>query len=138
MMKYTGYLGHVKFDDEADIFHGEVINIRDVITFQGKSVDKIRQAFEDSIEDYLDLCAERGEEPNRPSFGIDNVVFKHVHLQVNQRNGNFIIISVEDWEKTIEILYVFQNTSLMQQIKESAESHRNRSGYQPTEEIYNF
>ncbi len=39
MMEYKGYLSRVEFDDEAHIFHGEVINIRDVITFQGKSVD---------------------------------------------------------------------------------------------------
>ena len=68
MMEYKGYLSHVEFDDEADIFHGEVINIRDVITFQGKSVDELRQAFEDSVEDYLDFCAEREEEPDKPLF----------------------------------------------------------------------
>ena len=35
MFKYKGYIGHVIFDEEAEIFHGEVINIKDVITFQG-------------------------------------------------------------------------------------------------------
>ncbi len=69
MMKYKGYLAQVEFDSEANIFHGEVINIRDVITFQGKSVDELRQAFEDSVEDYLEFCAERGEEPEHPFSG---------------------------------------------------------------------
>jgi predicted HicB family RNase H-like nuclease len=69
MMEYKGYLGHAEFDDEANIFHGEGINIRDVITFQGKSVDELRQAFEDSVEDYLAFCAERGEEPEQPFSG---------------------------------------------------------------------
>lgn len=69
MMEYKGYLSYVKFDDAADIFYGEVINIRDVITFQGKSVEELRQAFEDSVEDYLAFCAERGEEPDRPFSG---------------------------------------------------------------------
>ena len=36
MMKYKGYVGKVEFDDEAGIFHGEVLDTRDVITFQGK------------------------------------------------------------------------------------------------------
>ena len=63
MMEYKGYLAQVEFDDEASLFHGEVINIRDVITFQGQSVDELRQAFEDSVEDYLEFCAERGEQP---------------------------------------------------------------------------
>jgi predicted HicB family RNase H-like nuclease len=55
-----GYHGKVEFDDEAGIFHGDVINTRDVITFQGKSVAELKKAFRDSIEDYLTFCAERG------------------------------------------------------------------------------
>ena len=52
MMQYKGYVGNVEFDDEANIFHGDVINLRDVITFQGKTVDELRHAFQESIDDY--------------------------------------------------------------------------------------
>ena len=69
MMEYKGYMGHVEFDDESDIFHGEVINMRDVVTFQGENVDQIRQAFKDSVDDYLEFCAERGESPEKPYSG---------------------------------------------------------------------
>lgn len=69
MMEYKGYLADVEFDDEANIFHGEVINIRDVITFQGQTVNELRQAFFDSVEDYLEFCAERGEAPDKPFSG---------------------------------------------------------------------
>jgi predicted HicB family RNase H-like nuclease len=48
-MEYKGYLGKVEFDDEAQVFHGEVINIRDVITFEGTSVEELQRAFEDLI-----------------------------------------------------------------------------------------
>ena len=48
------------------IFHGEIINIRDVITFQGQSVAELTKAFRDSIEDYLQFCEERGESPEKP------------------------------------------------------------------------
>lgn len=69
MMKYKGYIGKVEFDDEAAIFHGEVINTRDVITFQGKSVAELKKAFRESIDDYLAFCAKRGEEPDKPFSG---------------------------------------------------------------------
>ena len=62
-MEYKGYIGKVEFDDEAGIFHGEVINTHDVITFQGDCVADLRQAFIDFIEDYLEFCASRGEKP---------------------------------------------------------------------------
>ena len=69
MMQYKGYSGRVEYDDEAEIFHGEVINTRDVITFQGKSVEEIKQAFRDSVEDYLEYCAKLGQEPEKPFTG---------------------------------------------------------------------
>jgi predicted HicB family RNase H-like nuclease len=61
MVQYKGYTGHVEFDDEAGLFHGEVLDLRDVITFQGESVEELEQAFRDSIDDYLDCCQERDE-----------------------------------------------------------------------------
>jgi predicted HicB family RNase H-like nuclease len=69
MLTYKGYTGHVEFDDEARLFHGEVLDTRDVITFQGRSVDEIEAAFRESIEDYLAFCAERGEQPDKPFSG---------------------------------------------------------------------
>lgn len=69
MLSYKGYTGHVEFDDEARLFHGEVLDTRDVITFQGRSVDEIESAFRDSVDDYLAFCAERGEAPDRPFSG---------------------------------------------------------------------
>ncbi len=69
MMEYHGYLGQVEFDDDAGIFHGEVINTRDVITFQGKTVDALRKAFQESVDDYLAFCKARGEAPDKPFSG---------------------------------------------------------------------
>ena len=63
------YVGKVEFDDEAGIFHGEVVGTRDVVTFQGKSVDELKTAFEQSIDDYLAFCKQRGEEPDKPLSG---------------------------------------------------------------------
>ncbi|OQA79937.1 MAG: hypothetical protein BWY32_01369 [bacterium ADurb.Bin243] len=33
-MEYKGFIGSVDYDGEASIFHGEIINNLDVITFQ--------------------------------------------------------------------------------------------------------
>jgi len=69
MMEYKGYFAKVEFDDEANIFHGEVINLRDVITFEGETVAELRTAFNESVEDYLEFCAERNEKPEKPYSG---------------------------------------------------------------------
>ena len=73
MMIYKEYYGVFEYDPEADIFHGEVINLSDVITFQGRSIDELKQALEDSVEDYLEFCAEKGKKPEKPYSGRFNV-----------------------------------------------------------------
>ena len=69
MLNYKGYTGHVEFDDEAGLFHGEVLDLKDVITFQGRSVEELERAFQESVDDYLAFCQERGEEPDKPFSG---------------------------------------------------------------------
>jgi predicted HicB family RNase H-like nuclease len=73
MLKYKGYQGFVVYDDEAKIFHGEIVGLRAVITFQGTSVNEIEEAFKDSIDDYLDWCKERGKEPEKAYSGKFNL-----------------------------------------------------------------
>jgi len=69
LMEYKGYFGNVEFDNDAGVFHGEVINMHDVVTFRGTSVEELRQELIDSVEDYLEFCAQRGEEPDKPFSG---------------------------------------------------------------------
>ncbi len=66
MMEYKGYIGHVEFDDEADILHGEVLLVRGIITFQGESIHEIRDAFRDSVDDYLEFCKKQNIAPENP------------------------------------------------------------------------
>ncbi|MEK2644074.1 type II toxin-antitoxin system HicB family antitoxin [Bdellovibrio sp. BCCA] len=63
MMSYKGYFASVEFDAEAKIFHGEVLGINDVITFQGTSVDELEKELRISVEDYLEFCAKEGKKP---------------------------------------------------------------------------
>jgi predicted HicB family RNase H-like nuclease len=82
-MTYKGYQATVDLDEEAGVFQGEVINTRDVITFQGSSFKKLKRAFEDSADDYLDFCASRREDPEKPFSGKSLVrVPPEVHREI--------------------------------------------------------
>ncbi|CAA9454638.1 MAG: HicB protein [uncultured Rubrobacteraceae bacterium] len=86
MLQYKGYTGRVEFDDEARLFHGEVIDLRDVVTFQGTSVEELEGAFRDSVDDYLEFCEERGEEPDKPFSGRFMLrLSPHLHREVYTR-----------------------------------------------------
>lgn len=69
MIDYKGYTGVFEFDPTIDAFHGRVVGLQDVVTFEGSSVEELRRAMEESVEDYLELCAEAGKEPERPYRG---------------------------------------------------------------------
>ena len=73
MLNYQGYIGHVAFDDAHEIFTGEVINTKDVITFQSKTAHGLKHAFIDSIEDYIEFCHKRNEDPEKPFSGKFNL-----------------------------------------------------------------
>ena len=69
MMEYEGYVAVFEFDPTIDAFHGEVANTVDTITFEGRSVDEIRTAFHESVDDYLELCEREGRRPDHPYSG---------------------------------------------------------------------
>lgn len=69
MIEYKGYTGVFEFDTSMDAFHGRVVGLRDVVTFQGRSLDELRREMAESVEDYLEFCGEVGKEPERPYRG---------------------------------------------------------------------
>jgi len=90
-MKYKNYEAFATYDEDARIFHGEVLHLRDVITFQGESVNELEQAFHDSVDDYLEFCKERGEKPEKPYSGkfllrLDPELHKKITAVAYKRN----------------------------------------------------
>jgi len=61
MTEYKGYIPNIEFDPDAGILHGEVVGIRDVVTFEGRSIEEVMQAFRDSVDDYLAFCVATGD-----------------------------------------------------------------------------
>ena len=100
MMEYKGYFAKVEFDDDDNIFHGEVINLRDVITFEGETVIELKKAFQDSVDDYLDFCALRGEDPEKPYSGkfvvrVEPELHKNITIEA-RKAGKSLNVWVND------------------------------------------
>jgi len=54
----------------------------------------------------------------------DQAIADHEPLRITRTQGkDFVILGAEDWEQLQETVYVLQNSSLMQQIKQSVVSH---------------
>lgn len=72
-MKYKGYEAVVEFDDEDRLFVGRVINTKDIIVFDGLSVDELEQSFYAVIDEYLADCESLGKIPDKPFSGRFNL-----------------------------------------------------------------
>jgi predicted HicB family RNase H-like nuclease len=70
MMEYKGYTGEItSVDEKQGLIHGHVIGVSDVITFEGKTTSELAEAFRESVDDYLEFCAEDSVEPEKPCSG---------------------------------------------------------------------
>ena len=65
---YKSYCGRALYDPETSIFHGEVVGVRDVVTFRGTTPGELKSAFSELVDDYLELCDSRNERPERNRF----------------------------------------------------------------------
>ena len=68
-MQHKGYKGCFEYDESSDIFHGQIIGIKDVVTFQGRSIDELKVALHDSVDDYLEMCEQEKKAPDKPFSG---------------------------------------------------------------------
>ena len=99
-LTYKGYQGRFEYDSNADIFHGEVLHLNDVVTFQGRSIDELKQTLADSVEDYLALCSEVGKEPEKPFSGRFNIrISPELHQKIAKKAAD-AGVSLNNWVLT--------------------------------------
>jgi predicted HicB family RNase H-like nuclease len=97
LLPYKGYTATVEFDSDEMVLHGRLTNIQDVVTFHAESVAQLPAAFEEAVDDYLELCRERGEEPDRPYSGrfvvrLDPQLHRRLAADAERRR-----ISINTW-----------------------------------------
>ena len=83
-MKYKGYEAVIEYDEVDRLFFGRVINTRDVISFDGETVDELQQSFEAAIDEYLEDCKQEGKEPDKAYSGQFNLrISSELHRQIS-------------------------------------------------------
>ena len=68
-MNYKGYAARIDYDDDDGIFTGRIAGIRDRVGFHADTVEGLREAFHEAVEDYLETCASLGKEPQKAYSG---------------------------------------------------------------------
>jgi predicted HicB family RNase H-like nuclease len=69
VMTYKGYAARIEYSDEDGAFVGHIAGIRDIVGFHGESVDGLRAAFAEAVDDYIGTCEKLGRAPQKPYSG---------------------------------------------------------------------
>lgn len=73
IMEYQGYVGSVEFSQEDNLFYGKVMGIRSLISYEGTTAKELVEDFHRAVEDYLLLCKETGQVPEKAYKGSFHV-----------------------------------------------------------------
>ncbi|RLD19810.1 MAG: toxin-antitoxin system HicB family antitoxin [Bacteroidetes bacterium] len=85
-LKHKEFIGSVHFSSEDDVFYGKVEGINDLVTFEGSTVQKLKSAFKEAVEDYVDLCESIGKQAFKSFKGSFNVRIKpELHSKAFER-----------------------------------------------------
>ena len=73
ILNYKGYPSNSEYSIEDGIVHGKIEGITDLVSFESESTnpDAIKQAFQESVDAYLDFCAEVGKSPENAGCVVD-------------------------------------------------------------------
>ena len=72
-LSYKGFIGSIEASFVDNCLFGKIEFIKDTITFEGETLIELKEAFEDAVDEYLELCKEIGKEPEKPFKGSFNV-----------------------------------------------------------------
>ena len=73
VMTVEGYHAKIEYDQELDLFRGEILGLNGGADFYGKNPKELRTEFKKSLQVFLDVCKKKGLEPRRNFSGKFNL-----------------------------------------------------------------
>ena len=73
ILEYKGYYTKIEYSAEDQVLYGKIEGIKDLVNFECESLDTVEEEFHNAVDDYLALCEDLGECPDKPYKGIFNV-----------------------------------------------------------------
>jgi len=73
VLRYKNFIGTVHFSPEDNVLFGKIEGINDLVTFEADNVNDLISEFESAVDDYLDICSQKGITPTRSAKGSFNV-----------------------------------------------------------------
>ena len=72
-MHYKDYYGSVNYSDDDQVFFGKIEYIKSLVNYEGTDVAGLKLAFQEAVDDYLELCHNEDITPDQSFRGSFNV-----------------------------------------------------------------
>lgn len=69
-LTYKGYTAKIRYSEEGGCFVGRVVNIDDIVSFDGSTDEELRAAFEGMVDFYIEVCITPENPPQKHSGGL--------------------------------------------------------------------
>ena len=73
LMTVDGYHARIDYNEETDLFRGEILGLSGGADFYGSNPAELRQEFKKSLAVFLEVCKEQGIAPRRQFSGRFNL-----------------------------------------------------------------
>lgn len=108
LMQYKGFYGSIEASVEDGCLFGKLEFIEPLVNYEGETVQEIKAAFHEAVDDYLKTCEEMGIEPQKPYKGTFNVrIGRDLHraaaIAAKQKNINLNELVKRAIEKELTI-----------------------------------
>jgi len=87
IIHFKGFIGSIHYSSHDDCFHGRIEGVDDLVTFEGRSVDELKEDFKKAVEDYIELCRTAGKLPQKSYTGSFNIrISSDLHKKAVQKS----------------------------------------------------
>lgn len=99
VLNYKDYYGSVAFSAEDECFYGKITGIDDLVTFEGTTVEELKTAFVEAVEDYLEMCSALGKAPAKTYKGTFNI---RIAPELHRQLANYATVHRQSLNATVE------------------------------------
>lgn len=113
ILKYKDYIGSVSFSADDMVFHGKIVGINDLVTFEAKEVGDLVNSFHEAVNDYIETCKQVGKQPEKTYKGSFNIRVSpelHRDAAITAKEKS---VTLNDFVKTA-ISYAVNNPDVIQ------------------------
>ena len=108
-MHYKDYYGSVHFDEQDLIFHGKIEFIRALVSYEATDAVGLKSAFQEAVDDYLEMCHKQKIKPELPFKGSLNIrlgseLHRRVAIAATQHHLSINKYIAQQLDRVVEML----------------------------------